>query len=371
MRSTLSLSLALGFTVVWGFTTRPADAAPVRFTELPIQVHPQVPDMEARPRSIPEGEHVDGVFVGDRTEGGDSSYESIGLFSTPAPALKYVTDPYGYLTVVDFRRGPCFHTANPFERAAMLGPEAQEWPAFAQPFAEVTPYAAENAVTAVRVERLVSDAAGDRLEATEFWIDPVTAGQRLIRRSNLALSRVATPSDGVVVFVARTGEQRAEIVVYRGPSQPEEDLFAGLPKDFPVNDGVLGFTTSVDGALGSSSLSGQCGHLRFHMEPPQEPVDPSTFQNFVPTRETASVTSDVVVGVVVARAHGHDDLPPLLAEVTSRKLTLNFGLSRMSADEEPLLAVSYRWSSPPLTAFVQQQRMFDALLVAPAMGGGR
>lgn len=70
-------------------------------------------------------------------------------------------------------------------------------------------------------------------------------------------------------------------------------------------------------------------------------------------REVASVTTNVVSNVIVPKRATEKRAEAVLIEFDVRPLTLNFGLSRTSAELEPVLSVSYRWSARPQVVYAQ------------------
>jgi hypothetical protein len=338
--TTLTLTASL-----WAAT---AGAAPVAWTHLQLQAAPQLPSPSERPASVPSSDRVVGVHISDRRTVGSS----VGVFATEAQAERSVSEPYSFASSMDFRGAPCFYATTLEEREFIAEPERQEWPGLGTVYAEANPYSGANGLTAVRVETFVSEPGKDRLDAIEFWLDPNTTGQRLIERTSLELQKVATPSDGVEVFVARTGRERVEVVVRRQPSRAESRLLASLPATEHPEHGPLGtFTTSLDGVLSGNGIGGHCGHLRFHLEPASEEllVDPGSGV----VREVASVTTNVVTNVIVPKRATEERAESVPVEFSVRPLTMNFGLSRTSPELEPVLSVSYRWSALPQVVYAQ------------------
>ena len=98
-------------------------------------------------------------------------------------------------------------------------------------------------VEAVHQERRVQGAAGAVLESADAWIDPVTRGARLIARSTLPLTRVATILGGSVVYAGRD-EHTVHVILT-------------APPDGDARRGTQVFA-AVDGGIAAS----QCGYLR-------------------------------------------------------------------------------------------------------------
>jgi hypothetical protein len=332
--------------------------APVDIASLPVQDAPRPPKPQTAPEKISEREKIQGLFVGDRREEQSHGYASVAVFDDAQLAQRWEQDGYNFmLGSKPAKEDRCFVVANSFAN----GDEgvADRWATFAQRFAEVQSYEGYDKIVAVRAERFVSDAQGHHVDGIDFWVDAQSGGLRQIRATRLNLARVATPTDGLGVFVARTGERTLEVVLSKEPTALDRKLYEGIGVDSQNSlESFGGFSTSMNGTVGQDSIGSGCGHARFEMElqsAEQRDQDLATFGFVRPSRETASVTSTVLIDLEYEQRpknqKGVENFVPL-SQARVRPLAINVGFSRMSADQEPVLSVSYRWSGPEQNVFL-------------------
>jgi hypothetical protein len=183
-------------------------------------------------------------------------------------------------------------------------------------------------VTAVHVEKLVRDEAGKAsLEMTDAWVDPLTGGMRLIRRSTMPLVRIATGPTGIEVLAARDTD-RVELVV-TAATPP-----AGLD---PQTKAVAQQFTRMNALFGPFQFAqSDCGHMRVALRTSDEkgPVTAVVQTTaLLPPLEKVEPEKDGVS----ASFQG-------IRAIRRRPVNVGLSLTQTSEDKEPLVSVSVGWA---------------------------
>jgi hypothetical protein len=166
---------------------------------------------------------------------------------------------------------------------------------------------------AVRAERLVESKDGASvLETVSAWVDPVTAGARLITREKIPLTRIAEGPDNARVYAMRD----ADGVNVIGVADAHDEL-----------DRPSGFT------LDQQTVS-NCHHVRLHLAVKKDVPDTAEIDFTVPVQRAAPDPAD-------------PDTPGAILRV--RQLRAVSSLSWGSRDKEPVLSVRFAWNGAPRT----------------------
>lgn len=350
------LAASLCFAAVTALSAA-AGAAPLDLSTLAIQTAPTLPAPEDAPEGLPKAARVDGLFVGDtRAHNPEYGYSALGIFGDAESADLFARQAY-YTSDLRVQKpiDRCFSVVSIYD--GMPSDPAADWVATMARHAEIHVYDASPYMHAVRTERIVRDGSSVFVEGLELWVDSKTGGLREIGTNRLQLNKVATPLDGLEVFVARTGEEQVDVVVTRRPSKVERALADAVEGQHEYVLSSLGITPTLNGAVGQSGISSDCGHTRFRMHISDSPKVGEFFDSFsffAARREAAVVNVSALLGYSnesPPRLSKLKDSNPRIGVVRSRPLAINVGLSKMSADEHPVLSVSYQWSGRESTIF--------------------
>lgn len=249
-------------------------------------------------------------------------------------------------------------------------PEAHEWSSGQMREVDLWPKSKDNGeagVGAVHSERIVEENGKVRLDSVDAWVDPSTQGARLIARASLPLVLVGTSVGGVKVYAGR--DERAasaarfvQFVVVRPGSQ------------------VLARTGTLMAIRqdGNSAQGNGCGHLRMPLVVDAKygdsaivsvPIELPSHDPAAINAKTAAVamadapkaddaaatasTSTALKGKRRFKGKGAPPPPPPVTppvtpverEVRTRDVQVHLSVSQTARDKEPLVAVSFGWSS--------------------------
>lgn len=178
-------------------------------------------------------------------------------------------------------------------------------------------------VQAMHAERLVI--TGDRavLETRDAWVDPITRGARLVKKTDLPMVRVAALVGGVSVFATRS-EGRVQFVVHAPKRGQSGGWGAGL---------------LAERSDGESANSQQCDHLRVGLSAAKGDADSATVQLQVVLADEASQTPQAL------KFQAMTDAPVRIRELRVREMAVHLSSSWLSKDEAPVLSVVAGWRS--------------------------
>ncbi len=178
-------------------------------------------------------------------------------------------------------------------------------------------------VQAMHAERLVIN--GDRavLETRDAWVDPLTRGARLVRKTDLPMARVASLVGGVSVFASR-GEGRVQFVIHAPKRGQSGGWGAGL---------------LAERSDGESANSQQCNHLRVGLSASKGDADSATVQLQVVLADEPSQTPQAL------QLRAMSQSPMQMHELRVREMAVHLSSSWLSKDEAPVLSVVAGWRS--------------------------
>jgi hypothetical protein len=307
-------ALAVRVLLGLGVLAAGASAAPIRFTSMPEARLADVPARSAAPVGLAPSERVAGFESGSPGEPTGVRVGAEGSEKTDQPSRCFVLAHEGVN-------------------------ENEPWPLAAE--SELVRHHAQHDVVAARSERLVTPRSGRaELQATDAWFDWKTGSARLIERSTVALSRVASGPGGIQVFAARQGKRvhfvvtppRApELALDRGSlmGQARQLLLGRSRRDSQLQTlpGIV--RTLVISRAGGEVARSECGHARVSLG-----VDEGG-------GETARVLADLVVETPqkdeAARTDGR-------LGVKLRSVAVQLSVSQTSSERAPIPAVSFAWS---------------------------
>lgn len=277
-----------------------ADAKPTSgYDELPLG-NVQDPPAGKGPRTIGAHERAPGIFVVTQ----DRRSETSVVVTDNREASVALARNRGF----DFSKsGSCFTT-----REENGNDDPPKWGDNFNGFAYV--YRNVNGsppVNAVHGERLVETNGALSLESVDAWIDPMTRGSRLIRKSSLPLRRISTTKFGVEVYAARDEGKDGKIVQFVVRDTKPSQFMGGS---------ISAFRNDRSGALSSN-----CGSLlRVPLE--VDKLDGDSAEVLVPIELGATKGKGVSSG-----------------ETRTRELVVHLGVSQGSRDKMPVLSVAYGW----------------------------
>ena len=176
-------------------------------------------------------------------------------------------------------------------------------------------------VTAVHRERLVTDAAGTRIEIEDAWVDPTTKGVRKIASTTLPLKLVGS-SRGLEVWAAREdrpdGMKLVQFVVV-------------APRDLPNGPEAL----STMHGDGRNTSSNSCSHLRVAMNAAEGASDSAVLR-------TTLRLPDIDRKSEERRERDGEEEEERRARV--REAAIQLGVSKTKRDKEPVISVTFGWS---------------------------
>ena len=210
---------------------------------------PAPPKGKKRPTVIPASERAPGFFFAKAKNG--RRFADFTVLASSDARAKEIAEGRGFGGEAAAHEA-CF--AEEQANWAGFGDEEdveRTWTAALQPQIMLNTAAGNGRprVQAVHSERLVQEPGGGVvLESADAWVDPLTRGARLIGRSTLPLTRVATVLGGSVVYAGK--DERTVHVILTAPPNPDSSrrgtqLFA-----------------AVDGGLATS----QCSYIRVPLE---------------------------------------------------------------------------------------------------------
>lgn len=178
-------------------------------------------------------------------------------------------------------------------------------------------------VQAMHAERLII--TGDRavLETRDAWVDPLTRGARLVKKTDLPMRRVASLVGDVSVFATRS-DGRVHFVVHAPKRGQSGGWGAGL---------------LAERSDGESANSQQCDHLRVGLSAAKGDADSATVQLQVVLADDASQTPQALKLQAMANA------PVRIRELRVREMAVHLSSSWLSKDEAPVLSVVAGWRS--------------------------
>ncbi len=178
-------------------------------------------------------------------------------------------------------------------------------------------------VQAMHAERLVISGDHAVLETRDAWVDPLTRGARLVKKTDLPMARVASLVGGVSVFASRGGG-RVQFVVHAPKRGQSGGWGAGL---------------LAERSDGENANSQQCDHLRVGLSAEKGDADSATVQLQVVLADEASQTPQALKFQAMAEP------PARLRELRVREMALHLSSSWLSKDEAPVLSVVAGWRS--------------------------
>ena len=291
--------------------------------------HVPAPPGGKRPRSIAGSERAAGFHLARPQNFGRGGGDYVVLAPT-APRARDIATGRGFGFEPGSPREACFAEEMRFGQEE--DDDDKTWTPALQPqvMLNASLQNGRPPVVAVHSERLVQEAGGAVLESADAWIDPVTRGVRLIGRSTLPLTRVATVLGGSVVYAGRDGG--VVHVVFTSP--PDQDASRRGSQLF----------AAVDGGLASS----QCGYLRVPLEADKGQGHTATFVSDV---QLATLTaSGKPLPADRAKAPPSHVIPSLLGggervENRFRPVHVHASVSWTSRDKEALLSVASGWDA--------------------------
>jgi hypothetical protein len=304
----------------------PAWAAPVDYGSLPEGSVGAAPKLADAPKSVPWRGAVPGFFLasdaGPRHKSTKRAYALFRLSANKADAdrMKEGAQPREDISELT----SCFET---LPVSSLENASGREWAGVGESAASMTLQKQDTAnstgIYAAHVERWVESAEGVALETSDAWIDLQTRGVRVYRNSRLPLVKVAEPYAGVTVYAGRT-ERAVEFVVRIHPKDNEQggQLVAELGPSVVI-------------AKDNEATNNSCGFARIGLD-----GDPGE-------GHAATVSTDVPIAFDLGDAGksaptpGPEATNPPMREITLRALTFSFSVSRLSADLQPVVAMSY------------------------------
>jgi hypothetical protein len=336
----------------------PVHAERVAYRDLPVVELGKMPAADSVPLEIGPREKVDGVYPTlpppQQHNYGIKGMRYLNVFSNEKAAKEFALNGWsGNLQQVEAQPGkapppsPCFTIAEQYH----LQGDERDWPmqfeeAPSMQGVEKNSPAAQQyvgypnavGVRAVRMEQLVLEESGKAsLATTEVWVDPATAGVRLIGRQTIALVPVARGPAGVRVFAARDKEGGAIHYVLH------------VPRNNDPSTMHFGRSHVVMRPMGSGSSD--CGHSRVTLRAAPGSGDQATVQMELllpPTdeekaqlaaAEAAAQSPNPILGVL-----GTSDSMPPIKEIRTRSLLVHLGASRSATDEALVPTVSFGWN---------------------------
>jgi hypothetical protein len=306
------------------------------------------PSASQQPSSIPSTESVPGFFVVAPRAFAPGTHTSS---SSQIASLVVVGSAS---SAEQIRKGIPPSTVESNGCFAQLAPHAPAAPAFATPSLPqassalpgewsnlgghinvVTRAASVDTVIALHGERVVDDDAIVRLESTDAWFDTSTHGMRLIGKTSLPLRHLASEPGGFDVYAGRDerpdGKRLVQFVVLRRKDAP-------VPPHFSAPSGLVGFR--IDGA-GLPSTASACSHLRVPLGTAVNAADSATLRLMATLPPLGPGEKSPAAPIA---DFGLPSTTPM-KDVRTRSLDLHVGVSQMSSEREPLLAVSASWAA--------------------------
>ncbi len=178
-------------------------------------------------------------------------------------------------------------------------------------------------VQAMHAERLVIDGERAVLETRDAWVDPLTRGARLVKKTDLPMARVASLVGGVSVFASRS-EGRVQFVVHAPKRGQSGGWGAGL---------------LAERSDGESANSQQCDHLRVALSATKGDADTATVQLQAVLSDEPSQTRQAQELQAMPQAPGR------MRELRVREMAVHLSSSWLSKDPAPVLSVVAGWRS--------------------------
>jgi hypothetical protein len=231
-------------------------------------------------------------------------------------------------------------------------------------------------IGAMHAEKVVEGANGAAtLEGMDAWIDPATKGARLIGKSSLPLKQIGSALGGTKIFAAKTthgGKPFVDFVILRSKNASEMTRSMGL------------FAFHHDG---SSAQSSGCPHLRVSVPVQASGGDTAVVMvtSTLPdlpheSDDDADTTKSEKTKEVTPAPAAPPPPPPVNAKGVKKRVTkrprmpffpggtgeakeverrtrdaqVSLSVSQTSRDKEPIISISYGWSSRE-----QVQRTFE------------
>jgi hypothetical protein len=336
MRTIAGLKLGAASLAAVAFLSDSARADAVPFTDVPVMpTAPASPSSSSAPSSIPATEHVDGIFpalppTAQRAEEERSGYRYINVFASDKLAKTYASD--GRINLADSPRA-CLGTGSTTTQRLSFYVRTKPYPGSTPKESGLT----KNDVRLVRLERVNVEGNKASLEVTEAWLDLKTLGTRAASKVTTQLARVATGPNAVAVFAARDDQGRLQFIV-RSPELPDGENDAereALKTSFRGSANRL-----VAQLSGGSSLSSDCGHIRFPLA----------------SKPGFGQMATVVATAFLAPANEPDEAPPssddedmgvsrpVSRTIRTRPLAINVSVSQLASENAPLFSVSLGWA---------------------------
>jgi hypothetical protein len=361
MKPSSSLALLVLAAAAFPTPARGADTPALPAGELGL-----MPAYEKRPQAVGARERVDGIFVAaggkEHTRYSMPGLRHTGVFSSAAAARDFSAGGAGLVrSLAAAARGKPLGLGREPARGCFtlghIGPHESDprpWPSMLQErlmLSAVEPGSLAGRLRAyeptrvqvVRHERLALAGEGRAtLEAVDAWIDPLTSGARLIRRSTLPLARVGSGPRGLEIYAARATAGGAVHFVVHGPLLPDEERpFAGV---------------GLSGSRGTDGLHSDCDHLTITLRVAPGGGESANVRVEIPRIVEAAaeaarpeprggVSPFAALARVALGGMAHAELAEErpLRELAVRTLAVHLSASQTSADAEPVVAVSMGW----------------------------
>jgi hypothetical protein len=335
LRATLALS-ALAATSAFA---RPAAAAPPAWTALPAGAFTTPP--KSAPASIGAGERVAGFWAVIPRHSGSRPFAMMATSAESAKALRN-----GEAMSPDGGGRVCFSTR---DRSTDEELDERAWDNGMSGTERVWPKTADNprgGVTAVHTERLVTSGEGATLEIVDLWVDPATLGSRLITKTSVPFKLVGSALGGVKVYAARhdnAGAKQVHWLVHR--PLPTHSL--------PLNTSLSAWRP------GAVDQSNECDHIHVTTETGHGHAESAIVQATVllesRTPKPAAAPSQksqakerpltLVRKLLGGPSRVVEAAPRDEPEARARQMDISVSASMTTRDKEPVLSVSFGWSS--------------------------
>jgi hypothetical protein len=316
-----------------------------------------------KPDKIPATEKVEGFFPAilpeaKRKETEKEGYRYIQVFTSDKDAHDYVVDgTYNKALATPSDVHECLSSSSgssSLSSRLSFYLRTKPYPSEEKANAErrkkgqkVSSTSTDNTLRTVREEKLTVSGDAATLDTIEAKIDLSTLGMRLVSKSSLKLTKVASGPDGMGVFAARDAKGATQFLVTHPqlPAPPSDDVREAFFDNLSDNAERLAVQTST-----GTTSSSECGHARFTLT-----VKPGSGQMatvlgtaFLPPAPELDEAPPTPEEAAPAQPDGDedDDGPRHQANHVqrARPVAVNVSLSQLASEDEPIVSVTFGWA---------------------------